>query len=122
MSDATETPVRLFQLRVCDGPSCGVTHESERLVDLIEEKIKADPALEGKVGVCSYTCFGRCEDGPNMFVEELERDEQRYDDPDDDVLEQQRGFYPDLDEDKVTRVLEEHCKGGKPIADLVDDY
>ncbi len=122
MTDPTPPNSQLFQLRVCDGPSCGVTHESERLVDFAQAKIDADPALKGRVGVCIYTCFGRCEDGPNMFVHQLGDEEERHEDPDDDVLEEQRGFYPDLDEDKITRVLEGHCKSGAPVDDLVDDY
>ena len=122
MSNSTPPNSRLFQLRVCDGPSCGVTHESERLVESAEAKIDADPKLKGRVGVCSYTCFGRCEDGPNVFVQQLNTDEERYDDPDDDVLEEQRGFYPDVDEKKLDRILAEHCDAGVPIEDLVDDY
>ena len=122
MSQSTPPNSLLFQLRVCDGPSCGVTHESEALVELAQQVIDGDAALRGRVGVCSYTCFGRCEDGPNLFVHELRDDEERYDDPGDDVLEEQRGFYPGLDAEKIRRILEEHCKSVEPITDLVDDY
>ena len=122
MSQSDPPKLRLFQLRVCDGPSCGVTHESEVLVELAQQLIDADPELKGRVGVCNYTCYGRCEDGPNLFVHELDEDEERYDDPDDDVLEQQRGFYPGLDAEKIRRILNEHCKSGEAIAELVDDY
>ncbi|MCR9161136.1 MAG: hypothetical protein ACE37F_13275 [Nannocystaceae bacterium] len=122
MSQSTPPKSRLYQLRVCDGPSCGVTHESEALVEIAQARIDADPALQGRVGVCSYTCFGRCEDGPNLFVHELSTDDERYEDPDDDVLEEQRGFYPSLDAQKIGRILDEHCKTGEPITDLVDDY
>lgn len=122
MSQSTPPKSRLYQLRVCDGPSCGVTHESEVLIELAQQVIDADPELAGRVGVCNYTCFGRCEDGPNLFVHELDDEDERHEDPDDDVLEEQRGFYPSLDATKVRRILQEHCKTGSPIADLVDDY
>jgi (2Fe-2S) ferredoxin len=122
MSESTPPKSRLYQLRVCDGPSCGVTHESEALIEFAEQAIGADPELKDRVGVCSYTCFGRCEDGPNLFVHELADEDERHEDPDDDVLEEQRGFYPSLDNAKVTRILTEHCKTGTPIAELVDDY
>jgi (2Fe-2S) ferredoxin len=107
---------------VCDGPSCGVTHESEHLVDAIAKAIAADPNLAGRVGVCTYTCYGRCDDGPNMFVHELGEGDEPEDEPEDEVLETQRGFYPGMDEAKVLRVLAEHCGGGVVVEDLVDDY
>ena len=122
MSESNPPKSRLYQLRVCDGPSCGVTHESEVLVEHAEKLIEHDPELKGRVGVCSYTCFGRCEDGPNLFVHQLDEEDERYEDPDDDVLEEQRGFYTDLDAEKMGLILNEHCKTGVPIPDMVEDY
>ena len=122
MSESTPPKSRLYQLRVCDGPSCGASHGSEVLAELAEQAIEADPALKGRVGVCSYSCFGRCEDGPNVFVHQLDAEGQRYEDPDDDVLEGQPGFYTDLTAAKMQRILNEHCKTGEPIADLLDEY
>lgn len=113
---------RRFVLRVCDGPSCGVTHESERLVDLLRAEISADPALVQRVSVCSYTCYGRCDDGPNMFVHELSDGDDPDDEPEDETLETQRGFYPGMDEDKVKQILAEHCGRGQVVETLVDDY
>jgi (2Fe-2S) ferredoxin len=56
-----------------------------------------------------------------MFVRELGPDDSPEDEPD-DVLEEQRGFYPGMDENKVLRVLEEHCGRGRVVEDLVDEY
>lgn len=120
MSD--ERTTRRYQLRVCDGPSCGVTHESERLLVRLQAAIDGDPDLSARVGVCNYTCYGRCDDGPNLFVHELQDGEDPDDEPDTDVLEAQRGFYPGMDEDKILRVLREHCGLGRVVDDLVDDY
>lgn len=113
---------RRFQIRVCDGPSCGITHESEQLVELLQRTIDGDDELRRRVGVCNYTCYGRCDDGPNMFVHELSEDDDPDEDPDDDVISEQRGFYPGMDEQKVLRVLREHCGKGQVVSDLVDDY
>lgn len=117
-----EQATRRYVLRVCDGPSCGVTHESERLVERLEAAIADDPDLSRRVSVCNYTCYGRCDDGPNLFVHELRPGEDPDEDPDDDVLETQRGFYPGMDEQKIIRVLHEHCGQGKVVDDLIDDY
>jgi (2Fe-2S) ferredoxin len=97
-------------------------HESERLVQLVERTIAADPSLQGRAVVRSYTCFGRCDDGPNLFVQELRPSDDVEADPDLDVLEQQRGFYPGMDETKILRVLAGHCGADQVVADLVDDY
>ena len=99
-----------------------MTHESERLVELLQKEIDGDETLRSRVGVCNYTCYGRCDDGPNMFVHELDEDDDPDDDPDDDVISEQRGFYPGMDEAKVVRVLKQHCGQGEVVDDLVDDY
>jgi (2Fe-2S) ferredoxin len=97
-------------------------HGSERLVALAARTIDADPRLRAEVAIRSYTCFGRCDDGPNMFVQRLAADDDPDLDPDLDVLEQQRGFYPGLDEAKIVRIVELHCGRDEVVADLVDDY
>jgi (2Fe-2S) ferredoxin len=97
-------------------------HDSERLVALATRTIEADPRLRGEVTIRAYTCFGRCDDGPNMFVQRLAAGDDPDDDPDLDVLEQQRGFYPGMDEAKIVRVVEGHCTSDAPVAELVDDY
>ncbi|MFY0541816.1 hypothetical protein [Nannocystis pusilla] len=53
-----------FQILVCDGPSCGITHESDRLVTLLKAGIAADPGLKTRCYVAAYNCFGRCSEGP----------------------------------------------------------
>jgi NADH:ubiquinone oxidoreductase subunit E len=111
-----------YQIHVCDGPSCGVTHGSEALVERLQAEIAADPALRGRVGVRCYTCYGRCDDGPNMFVQTLAEGEDGDEEPEAAVLETQRGFYPGMDEAKVLRVLREHCGQGQVVEALVDRY
>ncbi|MEM9457284.1 MAG: (2Fe-2S) ferredoxin domain-containing protein [Myxococcota bacterium] len=111
-----------YQIHVCDGPSCGLTHGSEALVERLNVAIAEEPALRGRVGVGCYTCYGRCEDGPNLFVQTLADGQDGADEPEDEVLETQRGFYPSMDATKVLRVLREHCGQDRVVEDLVDDY
>ncbi len=111
-----------YQIHVCDGPSCGVTHGSEALVESLEQVIEGDDALRGRVGVRCYTCFGRCDDGPNLFVQTLAEGEDGEEEPEPEVLETQRGFYPGMDATKVLRVLREHCGQDRVVDDLVDEY
>jgi len=118
----TSSPRSRLQILVCDGPSCGVTHESEVLKELLVSRVNADPELQGRVHVVDYMCFGRCSEGPNMFVRKLGPQERAEAEPDATVFGAERGFYPGMDAAKCDRVLAQHCKGGVAVADLVDDY
>lgn len=111
-----------FQILVCDGPSCGVMHDSDRLVDCIQAKLSEDAVLKERVVVERFTCFDHCDDGPNMFVRKLEPGEDVSGEPDSDVFRSQRGFYDHMNEQKVLRVLQEHCTTGEPVEDLVGEY
>ena len=111
-----------FQILVCDGPSCGITHESETLKALLVARVAADPDLRARVHVIDYMCFGRCNEGPNMFVRSLTADEAGDEEPESTAFDRERGFYPGMDAEKCVRVLTEHCGAGVVVAALVDDY
>ena len=113
--------MKRFQILICDGPSCGVTHDSDRLVDLVESARASDPELASKLEVARFTCFDHCDDGPNLFVRGLASGETPGE-PDSAVFCAQRGFYDHMDEARLGRVLEEHVKGGEPVEDLVGEY
>ncbi|NVB42015.1 NAD(P)H-dependent oxidoreductase subunit E [Pseudenhygromyxa sp. WMMC2535] len=111
-----------FQILVCDGPSCGVCHGSEELVELIEQEAEGSEALRGRVDVVNLTCFGRCDEGPNMLVRELKEGEDGSVEPDFEVLLGTRGLYLGMDEERVRRMLKEHVEGGAAIEEWVEDY
>jgi (2Fe-2S) ferredoxin len=121
-SSAPTAPRARFQILVCEGPSCGVTHESEVLRDLLRARVAADPGLAGRVHVVDYNCFGRCSEGPNLFVRRLAPGEDPTREPPADGFAGERGFYPGVDAAKCARILERHCGEGEPVAELVDDY
>lgn len=108
-----------LQILVCEGPSCGLTYESERLRELLQARVAADPELRRRVHVVVYNCFGRCSEGPNMFVRPLAAGENGDVEPRD---VRGRGFYPGVDEAKVVKILEQHARDGKPVEAWVDDY
>jgi (2Fe-2S) ferredoxin len=93
-----------------------------RLVKRLRTGIDGDGDLRVRVFVRDYICYGRCEDGPNLFVHALAEGEDPDQEPPLEVLETRRGFYPGMDEQKVVRVLEAHCGRGRVLEDLVDDY
>ena len=109
-----------FQILICDGPSCGVTHDSDRLVDCANAEIERS-GLGTKVEVARFTCFDHCDDGPNLFVRTI-REGEKVEEPDGALFASQRGFYEGMSEEKVSRVVREHCGTGEPVGDLVSDY
>jgi len=111
-----------FQILVCDGPSCGVCHGSEALVEHIQGRVAIHERLHGRVDVCNLTCFGRCDEGPNLLVRELAEGEDGTIEPDFERLLGVRGLYLGVDVEKLDRVIDEHCDGGAPIAGLVQTY
>ncbi|WAS97705.1 (2Fe-2S) ferredoxin domain-containing protein [Nannocystis punicea] len=111
--------MRRFQILVCDGPSCGITHESDRLVTLLKAGIAADQELKARCHVVAYNCFGRCSEGPNMFVRPLAPNEKGEVEPRE---VSGPGFYPGVDEEKATRILEQHAGEGTPVAEWVEEY
>ncbi|PRQ05967.1 (2Fe-2S) ferredoxin domain-containing protein [Enhygromyxa salina] len=115
------TPTR-FQILVCDGPSCGLCLDSEALLEHIHARVAASAQLEGRVHAINLTCFGRCDDGPNMLVRAVGEDEDPELEPDLDALVAVRGLYLGMDKARVDRVLDEHCETGQPIEDWVDVY
>lgn len=111
-----------YQLLICDGPSCGITHDSACLKEKIEAMIAADPALAERVTPIDFTCFGRCDDGPNMMVHELGEGEDPYDEPDFGAIEGERGFYTGMNEDKIDRMVASHLREGEPDEELSEEY
>ncbi len=122
MAGTEERTKPRLQILVCDGPSCGVTYESELLKELIAGRLAADDDLKKRCVIVDYGCFGRCSEGPNMFIRELAKGEDAEREPDPDELETQRGFYPAMDSAKVERVVSEHCGRGLPIDAWLEDY
>jgi (2Fe-2S) ferredoxin len=112
-----DTP-RRFQILVCDGPSCGITHESERFKAQIAARRAADPALAERVSCVDFTCFGFCDDGPNVLVRELAPAENPWAEPKPGALEGVQGLYLGNDEAKVDRILDEHVLRGAALADV----
>ncbi len=121
---ATERPrsSHRFQILLCEGPSCGITHESECLKHHLAGKIAADADLHGRVTVIDYMCFGRCSEGPNLFVRRLAPGERADLEPPVTALALAPGFYPGMDAEKCDRVLMGHCAHGEPVAELIEDY
>ncbi len=99
-----------------------MSFDSDLLRDHLLRRIGADPDYARRVSIYDYGCFGRCGEGPNLFVRELADGEDPNGEPEVRQLLNQRGFYPGVDERVCDRVLDEHCGQGRPLDGLVDEY
>ncbi len=83
-------------------PSCGAQGSQNLLMalnmGLIERGIQPSEVL-----VTGSTCLGPCEQGPTVVV---------YPDG---------TWYSQVKEDDVAKILDQHIKGGQPVADLKPD-
>lgn len=62
---------RRFQILVCRGPECGDRHDSAALARAFEgELVRLD--LGATVKLAWQSCFGRCTQGPNVLIGELQ--------------------------------------------------
>jgi (2Fe-2S) ferredoxin len=85
-------------------------------------QIEANPSLSNRVVLRDYTCFGRCSEGPNLLVREIQTLEEGELEPSANDLYGVHGFYSDLDASRCARIVSEHCEQDRPIADWVDEY
>lgn len=97
-------------------------HGSEALHEHIARRLDTEPQLRGRVFVTNLTCFGRCDDGPNLLVRVLGVDQDGDQEPGIDDIEGVRGLYLGNDVRRIDRILDEHCTTGQPIEDWVESY
>jgi len=119
-TDATSPCSHRYVLRICSGPSCG--QHSEALIEPARAVLATDPDLQARVEVGAFECFGRCADGPNCFLQRVDPGVDPSLEPDLEVLEEQPGFYPEVDVAALRRIVLEHAKTGAPVSDLLDEY
>ena len=82
-------------------PSC-VNGETQGLFNYIGMSLM-QKGLMGPVQLIRTSCLGRCQQGPVMLV----------------VGQNERFMYSNLTNEKIDRILDEHIKGGKPVAEYL---
>lgn len=84
-------------------PSC-VNPETQTLFQYIGQSLM-QKGLMGPVQLIRTSCLGRCQQGPVMLV----------------VGADEKFMYTGLTEEKIDRILDEHIKGGNPVAEYLID-
>jgi (2Fe-2S) ferredoxin len=111
---------RRYQILVCKGPECGDKRHSIDIFHAFERELKSCPLDGSEVTVAQYSCFGRCQKGPNVLVREQRPNEnQRL-----LLLMPTAGagacLYNGVKPDDARRILDEHVGRGHPIKELMN--
>lgn len=110
---------RRYKVLVCRGPECGDRRDSRRVYEAFRQTIESRGLTE-LVELGWQSCFGRCTQGPNALVREIQAGEPVFAFA---ALPGPRGvtaLYNRLDPLKAQRVVAEHLERGVIVRDLIE--
>jgi (2Fe-2S) ferredoxin len=64
-----------FHILVCKGPECGEKRRSLEVFEAFGAELKRGALNGNEVVLEQYSCFGRCQRGPNVLVREIKAGE-----------------------------------------------
>jgi len=111
--------VRRYKVLVCRGPECGDRRDSRRVYEAFRQTIESR-GLVDSVELGWQSCFGRCTQGPNALVREIQAGEPAFAFA---ALPGPRGvtaLYNRLDPLKAQRIVAEHLERGVIVRDLIE--
>jgi (2Fe-2S) ferredoxin len=110
---------RRFKVLVCRGPECGDRRDSRRVYEAFREAVEARGLTEA-TELGWQSCFGRCTQGPNALVREIQAGEQAFAFA---ALPGPRGataLYNRLDPARAQRVVAEHLQTGTIVREYIE--
>lgn len=108
-----------YQILVCKGPDCGDKRNSIQIFEAFKAALPGCP-LDGNEAVLDqYSCFGRCKSGPNVLVREVRPGENNRMLLLMPTASPGATLYHGVTPADARQILEEHCKQGRPIAELM---
>jgi (2Fe-2S) ferredoxin len=107
-----------FVVSICSGPDC-TGNGSDALVPVAERCAK-ELGLQGRCRIKRGGCYGLCEQGANVIVRV--DDGAPFDPLGSDDYERTYApgetHYPEMDPERMERVMREHVAGGVPVEAL----
>jgi (2Fe-2S) ferredoxin len=110
---------RRYKILVCRGPECGDRRDSRKVYEAFRQAVEAR-GLSETTELGWQSCFGRCTQGPNALVKEIQAGEPAFAFA---ALPGPRGvtaLYNRLDPLKAHRVVAEHLASGVIIRELIE--
>jgi (2Fe-2S) ferredoxin len=111
-------PFKKYQILVCRGPECGDKRHSADVFAQLEVELASCPLEGNQAQLEHYSCFGKCQKGPNVLVREMKPGENlRF-----ILLMPTAGagayLYHGVTPGDARRIVTEHIAGGRPLIDL----
>jgi (2Fe-2S) ferredoxin len=107
-----------YQILVCRGPECGDKRRSSELHATFQELLKTTPLGGNEAILDHYSCFGRCQRGPNVLVREMKPTENLRM----ILLMPTAGpgayLYNMVKPGEVRQIVEEHLANGRPLIEM----
>ena len=109
---------------ICRGPECGDRRGSAALHEVFRSALEAHAARE-RAELVWQSCFGRCTQGPNVLVREIQTQEPIGAVPRIGLatMPAPRGataLYNRVDPTRVERVVVQHVLGGRVVREFVE--
>jgi (2Fe-2S) ferredoxin len=112
-------PVRRYKILVCRGPECGDRRGSRVVYEAFRQALEAGGLAEG-TELGWQSCFGRCSQGPNALVKEIQPGEQDFAFASVPGPRGVTALYNRLDPQKAKRVVAEHLESGVIVRELIE--
>jgi (2Fe-2S) ferredoxin len=107
-----------YQILVCKGPECGDKRHSIDIYDSFKAEVPRCPLDGNEAVVEQYSCFGRCQRGPNVLVREVRPGENSRMLMLMPTASAGATLYFGVRPDEARKILEEHCRRGQPLVEL----
>lgn len=112
---------RCYQVVVCEGPTCGGCHDSPALTDELTGLVQVR-GLRSRARVFSSLCLGRCGQGPNLVVRQLDGDERLAIEPTMYELEEGVTLYSDVQQPRLDELVTKHLQQDQPVPGWAEPY
>jgi (2Fe-2S) ferredoxin len=66
-----------YQILICRGPECGDKRHSSEVMAALQLELRSNPLDGNEATLDLYSCFGRCQRGPNVLVREVKANENQ---------------------------------------------
>ena len=113
---------RRYKIMICRGPECGDRRGSQALHEVFRSALEAHGARE-RTELVWQSCFGRCSQGPNVFVREIVPEPAGALGTGFATLPGPRGvtaLYNRIDAARVERVVAEHVGEGRVVREFIE--
>ena len=113
---------RCYRVLVCRGPECGDKRNSRAVYDRLRQLID-ERRLGEDVSLDWQSCFGRCTQGPNVLVREIDPRAARAQSlfaPPPAVRGARTALYNEIDEVKARDIVDGHLQGDQVQTHLIE--